>query len=51
MEKFLKKYGSGNKLNMNKALRKLRQNNKVKYKQVGRRIYYSKRNSKKEINI
>ena len=43
MELFIERYGSGNKINMNKALKKLRKEGKVKYRRVGRKIYYSKK--------
>jgi len=43
MNLFIEKYGSGNKINMNKALKKLRKEDKVNYRKSGRKIYYSKK--------
>jgi len=43
MNLFIEKYGSGNKINMNKALKKLRKEDKINYRKSGRKIYYSKK--------
>ena len=39
---FLKQWGSGSVMNMNKALRKLRHHKKVKWKKKGVRIFYKR---------
>ena len=39
---FSEKYGGGSTINMNKALRKLREHKKVKFKKEGRKIFYKK---------
>lgn len=45
-EKFKDKYGHGNRINMNKALKKLRRDGRVNSRKKGRKILYSKREDK-----
>ena len=48
---FIEKFGSGSVINMNKALKKLRHDDKVCSHQEGRRIYYWSIKIKKAVNI
>lgn len=41
-QRFIEKYGGGSFINMNKALRLLRENEKVNFEKIGVKIFYWK---------
>lgn len=43
---FEEKFGSGSHLNMNRALKTLREKEYVDWRQVGKKIYYKKKSNK-----